>query len=53
MVDGLGSDCAALLGLTTPTVRVHHEPQTGTDLLDLLNGEPDDDLNERCDGWDR
>jgi hypothetical protein len=45
-VQGYGSDCAALLGLTGRTADVD---QDGPDLLDLLDEEPED----CCDGWDR
>lgn len=44
-----GSDCAAQLGLTTATPRLRADAQTGPDLLDLLNEDPED----CCDGWDR
>jgi hypothetical protein len=49
LVEGFGSDCAALLGLTVPTPRLHVHEQTGMSLLDLLEDEPED----QCDGWDR
>jgi hypothetical protein len=41
-----GSDCAEKLGLLGRTTDTG---QDGTDLLDLLDAEPDD----CCDGWDR
>jgi hypothetical protein len=49
MTDGYGSRCAEELGLTTTTPRLRTDAQTGTDLLDLLDEEPED----HCDGWDR
>lgn len=64
-----GSGCAEQLGLTTTTPRVRTDPQTGTDLLDLIEGNPNvqllppDRINDNrefinepddcCDGWDR
>lgn len=44
-----GSTCAEDLGLTVTTPRVRVLPQTGPDLLQLLNEEPED----HCDGYDR
>lgn len=44
-VQGYGSECAALLGLTGGTVDVG---QDGPTLLDLLDEDAD-----MCDGWDR
>ena len=48
-----GSDCAARLGLTVTITRLHVSPQTGPDLLDLLNGDPNVEPDDECEGWDR
>jgi hypothetical protein len=52
-ISGYGESCASLLGLTTATPRLRTEPQTGTNLLDLLNGDRNDEPDDECDGWDR
>lgn len=49
LVYGFGEDCAAKLGLVVATPRLRTHVQTGTDLLDLLNEDPED----HCDGYDR
>jgi hypothetical protein len=49
MTGGYGSRCAEELGLTVTTPRLRTDAQTGADLLDLLDEEPED----HCDGWDR
>jgi hypothetical protein len=49
MVHGLGSKCARDAGLIVSTPRLRTDAQTGPDLLDLLDDEPED----HCDGWDR
>lgn len=48
-ISGYGESCAALLGLTTTSPRLRTEPQTGINLLDLLNDNPED----HCDAHDR
>ncbi len=48
-----GSDCAERLGLTVTMTRLRVTPQTGPDLLDLLNGEPNVEPDDHCDGEDR
>lgn len=53
LVHGFGEDCAAKLGLITTFVRLRATPQSGTDLLDLLNGDLNVEPDDCCDGWDR
>lgn len=49
LTDGYGPECARKLGLITAAKRTRTTTQTGIDLLDLIEPEPEDN----CDGHDR